>query len=186
MRCALRVVIGCLPAPVRLCAQVPVAVSLQSVAPSRLDVMRNMRVAIVALVALSACRSAPVRHGPVTSLEPGAPTARAAVNIYMQGMHDVDFDALASIWGTRDELARERYSRSEFEKRVFITSCYLGWPGYRIVSEKPAVGGGTTEVVRSTGRGNEQQSALRLEQNSSGRWFVAGADLSGVSPRNCG
>ena len=105
--------------------------------------------------------------------------------MYMTGLRTVDFERVGDVWGTRPELARDRYAREEFEKRVFVTSCYLGWPGYRITSEKPALDGGTRLEVSSTDGGKEQHAALRLEANAAGRWFVAAADLSEVSPGHC-
>jgi hypothetical protein len=105
--------------------------------------------------------------------------------MYMSAMQKVDFTLIGNIWGSRQGLARDRYSRDEFEKRAFVVSCYLGWAGYRIASDRPAVDDGRTLIVQSTTPGHEQEAALRVEQNSSGRWLVAGADLAGLSPDQC-
>jgi len=103
----------------------------------------------------------------------------------MEAMRTGDFTLISKIWGSHDGLARDRYSREEFEKRAFVVSCYLGWPSYRIDADRPAVDNGRTVVVQSTSPGRQQEATLRIEQDSAGRWFVAGAELSGLSPDRC-
>lgn len=150
-----------------------------------LRTVRYMRVALPALVILAACRSVPVDQLPATSTATGAPTAHAAVDMYMTGMREGDFKLVGNIWGTRQTLAREHYSRAEFEKRVFVASCYLGWDGYRIASDRPIGEQSRMVTVRSTSAGQEREATLRVEESSSARWFVEGADLSGLTPVNC-
>ena len=115
----------------------------------------------------------------------GAPTAHAAVAMYMTGMREGDFKLIGDIWGTRQKLAREEYPRAEFEKRVFIASCYLSWDGYRITSERPIGDQARMVTVRSTSAGHEREATLRVEESSSERWFVEGADLSRLTPEKC-
>jgi hypothetical protein len=102
--------------------------------------------------------------------------------MYMTGMREGDFKLIGSIWGTRESLARDLYPRAEFEKRVFVASCYLSWDGYRITSERPVGEQARMVTVRSTSVGHERQATLRVEESSSNRWFVEGADLSGLTP----
>jgi hypothetical protein len=105
--------------------------------------------------------------------------------MYMDAMRKGDFTLISNIWGSHDGLARDRYSREEFEKRAFVISCYLGWTGYRIVADRPAVDNGRAVVVQSTSAAHQQEATLRVEHDSTGRWFVAGAELSGLSPDQC-
>src|SRR5690242_3655559 len=103
--------------------------------------MRNVRFVLFALVAVSSCRSLPATRSTQESYATGAQTPGSAVSMYMQGMRNVDFNLLGKVWGTREELARDRYSREEFEKRAFVASCYLGWPGYEVTSDTPVADG---------------------------------------------
>lgn len=147
--------------------------------------MRTTPVALPLLIMLAACQTVPVHQSERTAPAVGAPTAHAAVAMYMTAMRESNLTLIGNIWGTRDELARKQYSRAEFEKRAFITSCYLGWDGYRITAERPAADDARMVTVRSTNPGHVQQTTLRLEESSRGRWFVEGTDLTGLRPVNC-
>jgi hypothetical protein len=105
--------------------------------------------------------------------------------MYMTGMREGDFRLVGSIWGTRESLARDQFPRAEFEKRVFVASCYLSWEGYRITSERPVGEQARMVTVRSTNAAHEREATLRVEESSSDRWFVEGADLSGLTPAKC-
>jgi hypothetical protein len=106
--------------------------------------------------------------------------------MYMTGMREGDFRLIGNIWGTRQKLARDEYPRAEFEKRVFVASCYLSWEGYRIASERPVGDQARLVTVQSTSVGHEREATLRVvEEGSSERWFVEGADLSGLTPAKC-
>jgi hypothetical protein len=149
------------------------------------SILGRAQVSLLVLAAFLACRTVPGGQPSAQSPAIGASSSRAAVDMYMKAMREVDFTLIGNIWGSRDGLARDRYSRQEFEKRAFVVSCYLGWTDYRITTDRPAVDNGRTVVVQSTASGHPQQATLRLEQDSSGRWFVAGADLSGLAPEQC-
>ena len=148
------------------------------------SIRRTTQLALVAVALSVSCRSLASQSSD-HSLSIGASSPRAAVEMYMEAMRKGDFTMIGNIWGSHDGLARDRYSREEFEKRAFVVSCYLGWTGYRIAADRPAVDDGRAVVVQSTSPGQQQEATLRVEQNSAGRWFVAGAELSGVSPERC-
>jgi hypothetical protein len=148
-------------------------------------VMRRTEIALVVLALLASCRSIPTNGPSDISVAIGAPSPRAAVDMYMTAMQKGDFTLIGNIWGSRQGLARDQYPRDEFEKRAFVVSCYLGWAGYRITSDRPAVDNGRTLMVQSTTSGHEQEAALRVEQNPAGRWLVAGTDVAGLSPDQC-
>ena len=148
-------------------------------------IRRTTHFALVALALAVSCRSVPSGQSPDHSQSIGASSSRAAVEMYMEAMRKGDFALIGNIWGSHEGLARDRYSREEFEKRAFVVSCYLGWAGYRIDADRPAVDNGRTVVVQSTPPGQHQEATLRIEQDSAGRWFVAGAELAGLSPDRC-
>jgi len=147
--------------------------------------MRTTRVALPVLIMLAACQTVPAHQSERTAPVVGASTAHAAVAKYMTGMREADFKIIGNIWGTGEWLAREHYSRAEFEQRAFITSCYLGWDGYRIASERPSGDRARMVTVRSTNPAHAQQATLRVDESSRGRWFVEGTDLKGLRPVNC-
>ena len=146
---------------------------------------RRAQVLLLLLAALTACRTVPGRQLPEQSPAIGASSARAAVDMYMKAMREGAFAMIGNIWGSHEGLARNRYSREEFEKRAFVVSCYLGWKDYHITVDRPAPENGRMVVVRSASSGHEQEATLSVEQDSSGRWFVSGANLSGLAPEQC-
>lgn len=143
-----------------------------------------MRFFFPALMLLAACATGSANN--FASLQPveGAPSARAAVDMFMNGMKASDLEEVGNVWGTRDWLVRDHYPRAEFEKRVMIASCYIGWDGYQIMAEHPN-GSAAAVTVRSTSPDNVQQTVVQAEENSSGRWVVKSFEIGGLKPMRC-
>jgi hypothetical protein len=146
--------------------------------------VNEMRILFPTLLLLAACATASTND--VASLAPveGAPSARAAVDMFMNGMKASDLEEVGNVWGTRDWLVRDHYPRDEFEKRVMIASCYIAWDGYQITAEHPN-GSAAAVTVRSTAPGNAQQTVVQTEENSSGRWVVKSFEIGGLKPARC-
>lgn len=144
-----------------------------------------MRAILPILALLTACQTS--RASQLRSPAPvqGASSARAAVDLFMTGMKTSDVQAVGNVWGTRDWLVRDHYPRAEFEKRVLIASCYIGWDGYQITAEQPVADQALAVTIKSTTPGQEQQTVVRTEENSRGRWFVEGFDIQNLRPIRC-
>ena len=142
------------------------------------------RIVIVAVLALSACRSSSPRSsagGGGLSL-PGAPSPRAAVEQFMTSVRMGDLQALSSVWGTPDGPARDnpKLSREELEKRSLIMQRCYQHDSFRILGETAGEGGARMLDVEIS-RGNLKRSPhFRTVVAKSERWFVEDADILAV------
>lgn len=137
-------------------------------------------------LAASGCGNAGTQpEGAIGPQTVGAQSAAGAVTAYFHALAARDFEAMGRIWGSRKQLARDRYSRAEFEKRVIITACYIGWKSYRIVDTQPGIEGAVDFTVESIGLNPNQDVRLNVVQGVGGRWFVDRAAIGELKPTDC-
>jgi hypothetical protein len=136
-------------------------------------------VAIMALAALAACKSAS-GHGDAGVTEPGAPTPRAAVERFLNAVRAQDLQAMSMVWGTKSGPARDNIQREQLEKREVIMTQCLANDSASFADESPGLGGDHLvhfilyrgPVTRST--------AFTTQSDGSARWYVKEIDLKGV------
>lgn len=141
----------------------------------------------IALVGLSllaaACVAAPARRP--APAEIGAASPRDAIRLYFGAVSSRDYPAVARIWGGKTEMARQRFSSDEFQERVIITACYIGWKHYRIESQSPGLDDALDFMVRSADVAHPEDVRVHVVQRPNGRWVVESADIGHMRPRAC-
>ncbi|HEX2721306.1 MAG TPA: hypothetical protein VHM24_00200, partial [Gemmatimonadaceae bacterium] len=83
----------------------------------------------------------------------GAPTARLAVEQFLNAVRAQDIQAMSIIFGTGRGPSRDNMNREELEKRLVILQCYFNHDKFRILGESPGDGGHrviATELTRGT------------------------------------
>ena len=75
---------------------------------------------------------------------------------------------------------------NEFEKRVLIIACYIGWKSYRIVNTQPGIQGAVEFTVESIGLDPNQDVRIDVVQGIGRRWFVDQAAIGELKPTDCG
>lgn len=142
---------------------------------------------IAALFALSACAKQPVDTAPsrTTSAAPsgsviGASSSKGAVEAFLDGVKRADLQAISSIWGNREGLARDRFGREELEKRLIIMQCSMNHDRWSFTEPSPQLqtGGKQNWSVSLTRRNRTAKTTMLTVQGPGGRWFVEQADLA--------
>ena len=130
-------------------------------------------VALVVLVVLASCRTAPL-GGPA----PGADSSEAAVAQFLAAARAQDLQALSAVWGNAESPTRDRVNREELEKRLLIIMCHLRHEESRIGSAQAGEAGRRLHQVELTqGAKNATSRFTAVRQRDSGRWFVEDMDM---------
>lgn len=149
-----------------------------------------MKKVIMALAVLGACRTTSTTMGvqPTSSsgvasaqTSAGGPTGAAdpqtAVRAFMTAAKRTDLQAIGSLWGDAEGLARERLTRDELEKRELVMMRCLRHDTYEIVGDAPALAGTRTMVVQVNYGEVSVSTDVQVVRGGGGRWFVRDLNL---------
>jgi hypothetical protein len=120
---------------------------------------------------------------PSTSTAPavgtvGGATPADAVRMMLAAAKAEDLQAVGAVWGDVDGLAREKWSRSDFEMRAFYIVKCLRNDRYQILNEGAAANNrrvATVQIVKGT---VSEQTTFTLVKGKNDRWLVQNADLA--------
>jgi len=133
-------------------------------------------VALVVLVVLASCRTAPL-GGP----EPGARSSEAAVTQFLAAARAQDLQAMSAMWGNSESLVRDRADRQELERRLIVMTCHLKHDESRIGPSRRGEGGRILHDVELTQGPKRATSTFTTVRNSkSDRWFVENFDIEAL------
>lgn len=139
-----------------------------------------MRKLISALVLLAACHTAP----PVTSGRPvvtgnqiGAADPAGAVRAFLGAVKKQDLQAMSTLWGGPEGLARDQLARPELEKRELIMMCYLKHDRYDILGDAPDPNGGRVIAVKLALGQLSQSTNFQVVRGPQDRWYVKSFDI---------
>lgn len=89
-----------------------------------------------------------------------------------------DLQAVGAVWGDDQGLAREKWSRSEFEMRAYYVVKCLRNDRYTVLSEAPAAAGGRRVLNVQVFKGALNLTTnFKVVKGPNGRWLVEQADL---------
>jgi hypothetical protein len=119
---------------------------------------------------------------PSTSTAPavgtvGGATPAEAVGMMLAAAKAEDIQAIGSVWGDTEGLAREKWPRSEFEMRAFYIVKCLRNDRYHIVNEGAAANNRRVATVQVTKGPINVQTTFQLVQGKTNRWYVEKVDL---------
>ena len=133
-------------------------------------------VALVVLVMLASCRTAPL-GGP----EPGAPSSEAAVAQFLAAARAQDLQAMSAMWGNSESLVREREDRQELERRLIVMACHLKHDESRIGPSRRGEGGRILhDVELSQGPKRATSTFTTVRNASADRWFVENFEIESL------
>ncbi len=115
-----------------------------------------------------------------TSQLTGAPTARSAVEAFLNAVRAQDIQAMSVIFGTSRGPSRDNMNRDELEKRLIILQCYFMHDKFRIVGESLGEGGHrviATELTRGT---NTRTPRFYTIAGPGGRFYVDNMEIVAV------
>jgi hypothetical protein len=130
------------------------------------------KLAIVLLLVAAGCRRTAVVGSSTTLRDPGAPTARDAVDRFMASAAAQDLQAMSLVWGTEAGPTISTMDKDERDKREIIMMCYLKHDRYRIIGEAPGPRGERVFAMEVTFKDLTRPTTFKAVRTSSGRWFV--------------
>jgi len=161
---------------------------------------KRSRASIVRLVALSAvtaamalgsaCTRTVVQSSPpvfsgkdapaVGDGSVGAPTSRAAVELFLGAVKTSDLQGMGGYWGTAKGPARDLMKREELEKRLVIMQCLLMHDKYRFVEDSPrlSTGGHQQFIVELTRNSSVAKTTFNTIPGPRGRWYMEDVDVT--------
>lgn len=132
--------------------------------------MNFVRLRFVMLVMLGLAAAA--CHPQGSGEEPGAPTARAAVEMFLAGARAQDMRAMSNVFGNERGLVRDDESQRDHEMRMLTLMCFLNHDTARILSETP--GETRRYVVVELSRGSvRKQPTFTTVATPRNRWLVS-------------
>ena len=138
--------------------------------------MRVKKLAVLAVLALSAChRQVKVGSSP-TANTPGGATPREALQFFMAAAKAQDIQAMSNVWGTTAGPARSTMDKSELEMREIILMCYLTHDSYQVLGEAPAANGERVLAVDVKYQDLTRSTNFFLTRGPANRWYVARFD----------
>jgi hypothetical protein len=142
-----------------------------------------VRKCLALLVVLAACSKNP---SPGAAL-PGAVAPRQAVVAFLAAVKAQDLQAMSTVWGDEKGPARERFDRTELEKRLLIMQGCYDHERYQILDETPRASG--VRIIRvSLVRGNRTKTTgFEVWKGPSSRYFVnvSNAEFSSMQKEFC-
>ena len=142
-----------------------------------------MRKWLALLLVLAACSKNP---SPGTAL-PGAAAPRQAVVEFLAAVKAQDLQAMSTVWGDEKGPARERFDRTELEKRLLIMQGCYDHERYQILDETPR-GSGMRFIRVLLSRGaRSKATGFEVWKGPSGRYFVnvSNAEFSSMQKEFC-
>lgn len=154
-----------------------------------------MKKSLIALIVLTACApkvtsttttapvGSPASAAPApaaTSSDTGGPTARAAVQSFLDAIRAQDIQAMSVLFGTSSGPARDNMKRDEWEKRLIILQCYFNHDKSRFVQE--IAGPGAHRIVQfELTRGSIARSPqFYAVPGPRGRWYIDNMEIAAV------
>jgi len=108
----------------------------------------------------------------------GGGTPDEAVAMMMAAGKSEDLQAVGAVWGDDQGLAREKWSRQEFEMRAYYVVKCLRNDRYTVLSESPAAAGGRRVLNVQVFKGTLSPTTnFKVVKGPNGRWLVEQADL---------
>ena len=130
------------------------------------------KLAIVLLLVAAGCRRTVVVGSATTVSDPGAPTAREAVDRFMAAAKTQDLQALSLVWGTNAGPTIATMPKEERDQREIIMMCYLKHDSYRIVNETQAPDGDRVFAMDVKFKDLTRSTTFKTTKAQPNRWFV--------------
>jgi hypothetical protein len=127
------------------------------------------------LVIASACQRQATAGGQGVD-QPGAASARGALDLFLATAKAQDLYAMSMIWGSSKGPARSTMKRSDLEKREVILMRCLRHDRYQVLSEAPATGGERVFTVELAFRTLVRSSNFTATPGPRGRWYLKQVD----------
>jgi hypothetical protein len=110
----------------------------------------------------------------------GAGSSRAAVENFLDAAKDADLQRMGTLWGDEKSLARDRFSRDEYEKRLVILQCLLQHDKWSFTETTPRLQAGGRQVwpVKLERKKVTANTTITTARGPNGRWFLADADAT--------
>jgi hypothetical protein len=134
-------------------------------------------VLLVAAAAAAGCRRTAGVGGPGTVNEPGAATARQAVDKFMAAAHSQDLQAMSLVWGTSQGPAIQTMDKEERDQREIIMMCHLKHDRFQGLGEAPSTAGERAIAVELKFKDLTRSTNFYLTRGPNNRWFVRSFDL---------
>ena len=125
------------------------------------------KLAIVVLLVVAACH----RQNAVSGVT-GAPTARAAVEMFLAAGKAQDLEALGRIWGTSSGPAAATLDRTVREQREVIMMPCLKHDTFQVVAEVTSAGVNRVLSVELSYKDLTASSNFIATQGPGSRWYV--------------
>lgn len=153
-----------------------------------------MKKSLALLVLLAACApkvttttttgavqpAAPASEAQRTSNVTGAPTARSAVEQFLEAVRAQDLQAMSVIFGTSKGPSRDNMNRDELDKRLVILQCYFNHEKFRILSEFPGDDRRRVIKVELSKQGNLRTPNFYAVPGPSNRWYIDNMEIAAV------
>lgn len=139
--------------------------------------MKNVVFALLALTL--ACRPQRIATGP----QPGASSARGAVEGILAALKAGDIQAVSTVWGTARGPVRDddRFKRTELEQRIVLMTRCFNHDSYQIAGQVAGQNDGTGfEVDLRRGSTTRRTRINAVQAKESRRWFVDNLDVDAV------
>ncbi len=140
-----------------------------------------MKKVVFAVLALTLACS-PRRQAP-TGPQPGASSARGAVDGILGALRAGDIQAVSTMWGTKRGPVRDddRFKRTELEQRIVLMTRCFNHDAYDVVGTVAGENGGQGfEVDLKRGRNTRRTRLNTVRAEKSDRWFVDNLDVDSV------
>lgn len=145
-------------------------------------------IGVGALLLLVACQrkvqvSSPTPSGgsSTTASGAGAGTPSEALAAFMAAAKAEDLQAVGSIWGDPDGLAREKMTRQEFEMRAYIVVKCVRHDRYSLLSEGSAADNRRVAAVQITKGALSKTTNFTFARNKQSRWYVEKFEMEPVT-----
>jgi hypothetical protein len=112
----------------------------------------------------------------------GAPSAREAVDVFVEAARAQDIQAMSAVWGSTQGAAREFSPHDKIEKRLLIMMCFLRHDKSSIGAPSAAAGGRLDFPVTLTQGQMTRSTTVTTIQGPSSRYYVETFDMKSVEP----
>lgn len=144
------------------------------------------KLAIIALLVVSACTRTVVVNSPPTAVSGrgGGATPREALQRFMTAAKNQDLQELGVTWGTVDgpilKASESREEKDTREQREIILMCYLKHDSYRVLGEAPAKNGERVLAAEVKFQDLTRSTNFSVTRGPNDRWFVRQFDIEAL------
>lgn len=142
-------------------------------------------VAAAAALVLSACAkqavsTTPAGSGATAVTSVGSATSKGAVDGFLAAVKQQNLQAMSTLWGNKDGLARDRFKRDDLEKRLIVMQCLLNHDRYSYDEPQARMSTGNRNLWRVSlqKRNAKASTTFTTVPGPGGRWLLEDVDVA--------